>query len=154
MDRIRKFLRLPSGEQWQVCKATLLLLSVRFLLRVLPFPTVRPFLAKACRGSKGLPQFSAKKLAWSVATAGRFVPGGKHCLSQAITLQIFLTRRSYDSRVCFGVQRHPGAPFMAHAWVEHDGEVLIGGENLGRFVRLTPRSHSATGSGVLADPFA
>ena len=154
MDRIRKLLRLSSSEQWLLCKATLLLFAVRLLLWVLPFPTVRPFFAKACRSSRPLPQNSAMKLAWSVATAGRFVPGGKHCLSQAIALQIFLARRKYASRVCFGVQRHPGAPFMAHAWVEYDGEVLIGGENLGRFVRLAPRSRSASESGVFADPFA
>ncbi len=43
---------------------------------------------------------------------------------------------------CFGVRRVSGKDFAAHAWLEHDGAVLIGGGGLDRFVRLTSPADS------------
>lgn len=153
MDILRRFIRLPCDEQWLLCKATALLFSIRMLLWTLPFPTVRPFLVKACRHAQPQPRFPARKLAWAVSAAGQIVPGGTHCFSQAIALQVLLTRRGFESKICFGVQqRQSGAPLTAHAWVEHKEEILIGGENLDRFVRLTARSNSLSNTESVVDP--
>jgi hypothetical protein len=76
------------------------------------------------------------RLVWAVSTAGRFVPGASHCLTQALVGHVLLTRRDYASTVCFGVVPKSEAGFMAHAWIEHNGGVVIGGGHLDRYVRL------------------
>ena len=81
------------------------------------------------------------------------MPGGGHCLSQALTLRTVLSRRGYPARICYGVREVEGAPFMAHAWVEHDGAVLIGGGNLDRFRQLlTPSEVASEGRITMGRP--
>lgn len=127
-------------------KAASLLATIRVLLWVFPFPVVRPWLDIAGRRSLRFASGSHSPdwLAWTVLVASRFVPGGGHCLSQALALQVLLQRRGYSCKICFGVHRGNSNGFSAHAWLEHDGAVLIGGDHLGRFVRLTSRADSAS----------
>jgi hypothetical protein len=138
MARVVRFLRLTPQQRWLLCKATALLAVVRVSLSVLPYPVVRALLDRIGRSSSRLERNPppAEQLAWATTVSGRIVPGGGHCLSQALTLCTFLGRRSYPARICYGVREVEGAPLMAHAWVEHDGAVLIGGGNLERFRRL------------------
>lgn len=153
MSRFRKFFRLPPREQLLLLKATALLFSIRALLWAFPYPTVKPLVDRVGRETQRPIRFSPERLAWSVAAAAQFVPGGRHCLSQAIALQVLLARRGIQSRICFGFRRIAGAPLVAHAWVEHRDHVLIGGENLDRFVRLASPSHSTSSSNSIADSF-
>ena len=146
MSRIRRFLRLSCEERWLILKATWLLATIRFGVWLLPFPVARRLLKEASRYSSRLAAnpMPVKQYAWAVAAVSRLVPGGDHCLSQALAVQTFLARRGYDCKICFGVQRLPGVPFTAHAWVEHDGVVLIGGDYLSRFVRLSSTTEAQT----------
>lgn len=153
MEKLRKFVRLPLDQQWLLCKAAALLTAVRLLLFALPYPSVRPLLSRACRRAGIESSFAPEKYAWSVTAASAIVPGGKHCLSQALTLHILLVRRGFASTICYGVQRHAASPLLAHAWVEYGGKVLIGGDNLDAFVRLMSRSPSPHGTGSRVDPF-
>ena len=138
MSRVRRFLRLPFRERWLLLKALALLAVVRFSLWLLPFRAARPLLEW---GSHYSPRLASnpppvEQFAWAVAAVSRLIPGGGHCLSRALAVHTFLARRGYDAKICFGVQRLPGAPFTAHAWVEYNGAVLIGGDYLTRFVKL------------------
>jgi hypothetical protein len=145
MARVVKFLRLSAQQRWLLCKVTMLLSAIRLALWIVPYPAVRAFLDRLSHGSAKLERdpSPAEQLAWATTVAGRFVPGGGHCLSQALTLRTVMTRRGYTARICYGVREVDGAPFMAHAWVEHDGAVLIGGGNLDRFRQLMAPSEVA-----------
>lgn len=125
-------------------KCCALLAAIRVLLWTVPYASARRLLDKAGRRSSRLASSRppAQHLSWAVSTASDVVPGGSHCLSQALTLQVLMSRRGYSCQVCFGVQRGSGRDFMAHAWVEHEGAVLIGGDGLSRLVRLTPPADS------------
>jgi hypothetical protein len=68
----------------------------------------------------------ASSLVDAVRVAARHVPGAS-CLTQAIALHLLLERRRIGSHLVVGVARTNGR-FRAHAWVDSDGEVLIGGE--------------------------
>lgn len=152
MRSIRKFVRLRNDEKVLLLKATALLCGVRALFWIFPYRMVKPLYGWACRPRLHRCNSSPSTLAWAVAVAGTLVPGGAHCLSQATSLQILLARRGIESHVRFGVRRPGGAPLMAHAWLEYRGEVLIGGENLDRFVHLASPAHSAFSAGSIADP--
>jgi hypothetical protein len=144
MSRSLKFLRLSPDRRWLLCKTVVLLAAIRLSLSVFPFPVVRPLIDRSSQRSDRLTDNPppAEQLAWATTVAGRIVPGGGHCLSQALTLRTLLGRRGYSSEICFGVCEVTDASFGAHAWVEHEGAVLIGGGNLNRFRRLLAPSDS------------
>ena len=98
MNRIRRFLRLSFEEQWLILKAIYLLAMVRFVVWLLPFPMARRLLERASRYSSRLAAnpLPVEQYAWAVGAVSRLVPGGDHCLSQALAVQTFLARRGYD----------------------------------------------------------
>jgi hypothetical protein len=63
------------------------------------------------------------------------VPGAT-CLSSALTLQRLLSSAGHPSQVHIGVARDASG-FMAHAWLVHDGVVVIGEEEHERYAHLT-----------------
>ena len=127
MRKISKFFCLPFSEEWLVVKAALLLSAIRIALWVFPYPSVRPLLERGCVRSPRLLRTSAntESIAWAISQVGSVVPGGKHCLSQALALHMLLARRGIPVDVSFGVRRGADSIVMAHAWVEYDGEILI-----------------------------
>lgn len=131
----------------------MLLSTVRIALWLFTYRSVLPVVERCRACSPRLLDTSATpdKLAWAIAQVGSFVPGGRHCLSQALTLRIFLSRRGVPVNVSFGVRRDPDLLVMAHAWVEHDGRVLIGGINLDSFVRLTGPETDRVDSGTASN---
>lgn len=85
--------------------------------------------------AKALPQWAdatpayRDRAAWAAWVAGyRFLPD-RPCLTQALVLQYLLLRRRDDaSELKIGVAKGPDDEFLAHAWVERGGHVLIGGQ--------------------------
>lgn len=124
-------------------KAAVLLGGVRLSLWLLPFPTARSLIDRASRRSRRLAgdPLSVDQIAWTVEVASRVVPGGGHCLSKALSAQILLLRRGYPAEVRYGAVKESTADFIAHAWLESDGRIVIGGENLNRYATLTPRGN-------------
>ena len=73
------------------------------------------------------PQYRLRA-AWAAHAVGtRFLPD-RPCLTQALVLQYLLLRRGEDSaQLHIGVTKGEDEDLQAHAWVERDGRVLIGG---------------------------
>ena len=61
------------------------------------------------------------EIARAVATAAAFYPGRAQCLEQSLALYVLLRRRGIPAQLRIGVQPFP---FVAHAWVEHDGHAV------------------------------
>jgi hypothetical protein len=141
MGRIRKLIGLPSYQRRLLFKAALLLAMVRLALWILPFPGGRRLLDQAsCRSSRlAVDPAPVCDLAWAVKVASRFVPGAGHCLTKAHAAHILLKRRGYPAEVRFGAVRKTDRNFIAHAWLECEGVVVVGGEDLNCYARLTPR---------------
>jgi len=139
MKRIRKFLRLPGGERWLLVKATLLLWVVKLGLVLLPFRTLRRFaggLTKPVARRRGPDSFPLERIVWSVETAGSITPWARTCLTQALAVQILLLRRGYPCKLHIGVVKGDKGEFLAHAWAESEGRVVIGGYELERYTPL------------------
>lgn len=78
---------------------------------------------------------------WAAQTAGRWLLPEEPCLTQALVLQYLLLRRGeVSTQLHIGVARGSEDDLHAHAWVEKDGRVLIGGaaspNNYERFPEL------------------
>jgi len=138
MGRLGRFLRLPAPDRQLWIKTLLLVWAVRFGLWVLPFRTVRRLLTRlahppAWRGSDGA---TIGRVVWAVASASQYAPLAT-CLTQALTAKVMLARNGHASTVRLGVARSEEGRFQAHAWVESNGSVVLGGSD-SSLKRYTP----------------
>ena len=120
-------------------EAVMLLGLVRLSLWLLPFQIVRRVLARLMKplvGASDHRRRSRKSIVWAVEAAGRGAPMVRTCLTQALTAQVLLTRSGYPALLRIGVVRGMDGELEAHAWVESEGEVMIGGQELTRYVPL------------------
>jgi hypothetical protein len=134
-------------------KTYLLLLVVRLGLWMVPFPKLRAWVQ--ARGQKpGLsitPEMSEQAsppaqgwqmAVWAIEKAARYSPGQTKCLARALVAQILLQRRGYQPILQLGVKKLPTGTIHAHAWVELNSQVVIGGlDNLADYsVLRTPEA--------------
>lgn len=139
-ESFAKLRRLSPRERWFLAHAWLLLMAADLALRRLPFATILDYCR--CRGvsrdtpSPGL-STPVSRLAWLVEVAGRYCPVGTSCLKEALVLSWFLARRGMPTTLRIGVGRHEGA-FSAHAWLEQDGRIVLGGPNCDAYAPLSP----------------
>ena len=135
MRPLRKFFRLPRSERWLLVKTALLLGAIRIGLRLIPFQRLKQLLDSASK-SRAANQFSADRIAWAVTAASRYVLGDKPCLTQALAAKLLLKRRGYPACLRIGVAREDGGKLQAHAWVESEDGVVVGGGELSRYTPL------------------
>ncbi len=139
MKRLGKFLRLSSTEQRLFVRAALLLAGVRVGLWLLPFEILRRHLTRTGQAAAQSMQpvsVSPEKIAWALTVASRYVPGAGSCLVQALAAQVLLERQGHPASLHIGVAKAEENQFEAHAWVESQGKVVVGGEELERYTRL------------------
>jgi len=140
MRRLRKLAYLPKSDRRLLASSILLLGTVRLGLWLLPFQTLRRLLAgmthKTAKLQKTDPVF-VDKVVWAVKVASRYMPGRVKCLAQALTTQVLLERRGYQTQLRIGVAKGEGGQLEAHAWVESQGRIVIGGlKDLARYTTL------------------
>ena len=140
--RLINLLKRPNEEIALLLSVFTLVWRIRLGLWILPFPTLRKLVARAVikgvkRVGKQPPkdQFCIAQLKWAVQAASSYVPQAT-CLTQAFTMQILMSRYGYESLVHIGVAK-AGEKFEAHAWVESQGTVIIGGRGVERWTPLT-----------------
>ena len=136
MRRIRKFLNLSSGERRLLIRAWILLGVIRLGLELFPFSTLRKLLdrLKPKLGSFK-EEFSEEQLVWSVSVVSRYIPKAT-CLAQALTAQLLLQQAGHQACLHIGVEEGEQGSIKAHAWVESQGRILIGGFDLNRYTHL------------------
>ena len=129
MERFSKLFLLSRNVSLLI-QATSLLAAIRLGFRVLPFATVRTLLARLARtgrGADGQGGTARARTIWAVETAGRHFPAIGTCLTQALAIHVLLARQGCKSILRIGVKRDTDGKFIAHAWLEKDGTVLVGG---------------------------
>ena len=139
MTRLDKFLRLSSGDRWLLVMAAVLLAAIRIGLAVLPYRRLHGLVDRLARVSPPhtlAPPALPDRIAWAVTRASRAVPGAT-CLTQALAARVLLERGGHPARVRVGIGRAEGAPLVAHAWVESEGRIVLGGTDLARYTPLS-----------------
>lgn len=134
---MRNFFRLPPAERRLLLKTVLLMAATRFGLSFLSFSTLRRLTGKRMvRGDidAGRPA-PVERIAWCVRVASRYIPRAT-CLTQALTAQMLMVRRGYRVELCIGVARDAAGAFNAHAWVVHEGRVVVGEAGYEEFTPL------------------
>lgn len=138
MGSLAKLIALPAAERRLLLAAAGLLAAVRVGLWTFPFRSV--YGAVRSRGPSarraGVPGApSSERIVWAVEVAARRVPRAT-CLVRALAAQALLARYGHASELRLGVARGAGRAFEAHAWLEGNGQILIGGATQERYVPL------------------
>ncbi|MEO1353972.1 MAG: lasso peptide biosynthesis B2 protein [Cyanobacteria bacterium J06635_15] len=141
MNRFSKLFALSWRGRRLLLYACLLLNGIRLALWLFPFGVVRQQVTTlssiwVCNSaSQAIP---INFIVWAVAVAGRYTPGKAMCLVRALTAQILLNRYGYSHQLHIGVARSTTQELEAHAWIEYEGRVVIGGlSDLSRFKPLS-----------------
>ncbi len=130
MKQLIKLLQLTTKERQLLVNTYFLLAAIRLGLWLSTFKKLRQRLAKIERTS--FPEQDAAELnrvIWAVNLASRYQLGGVKCLARALATQVLLSRRGYSTELRIGVVKKENNQLLAHAWVESNGEVVIGGIN-------------------------
>lgn len=111
----------------RLLRAYRLVWSVRTRLWILSFRELRERLNRAPVCPDPPPDRpTPMHLAWTVVIASRFVPAAS-CLTQALATDLLLRAYGYQGIVHIGVAFKGNRKLTAHAWLEYDGAIIIGG---------------------------
>lgn len=135
--KLRAYRRLSRPQRRLAMKSIVLLAWVRLGLWLAPFRIVQRVCGHFGRVSRRRgDRAGVHEIAWAVRLASRYVPQAT-CLVQALAAQILLGRHGHAGEVHIGVALDAKLGFRAHAWVESQGEVLVGGsEELDGYSRM------------------
>ena len=141
MERVHRFFELPRSECFILAQAWGLFLLADLALRTLPFTRLLALSNKVFLKRKGRPAVAlvpnAARLAWLVEVGGRYTPVKATCLKKALVLSWLLGRRGTQTELQIGIARHEGT-FKAHAWLDCDGQVILGHHECERYETLLP----------------
>lgn len=130
MKRLAAFFALPGRDRALLIEAFATLVFVRGAMRLLTIDRLRAWSGRLARGDMPL-----DRIVWAVRTASRHLPGTT-CLGSALALQRLLSSQGHATELHIGVARDPKG-LAAHAWVLHEGRVLIGEHEQDRYTTLT-----------------
>ena len=125
---------MSSSERRLLLAGGVVVACVRLLLWLLPFKRLvwlieRTALRSARVAPVRLREDTHVRIAWSVTTAARYVPRAT-CLTQAMAAQWLFAWFGHPTLLRIGVVKGTDKSLRAHAWLESEGRVVVGGESL------------------------
>jgi hypothetical protein len=139
MRRLTKFLCLSRRKRCLILQSTVLLFLVRTGLGLLPLVVITGLLKRvldrtAAHQSEAEPM-SAPDVVDALVKASRCVPFST-CLTRSVVAQALLRRHGHAPRLYIGVRKDTDGTLKAHAWLENQGTVVLGGSEPGHFKAL------------------
>jgi len=125
---------MSSRERRLLLAGAAMVACVRILLWILPFKRLlwivdRTALRSARVAPVRLPEDTMATIVWGVTTAARYLPRAT-CLAQALAAQWIFAWFGHPTLLRIGVAKGNSKPLLAHAWLESEGRVVVGGESL------------------------
>jgi hypothetical protein len=144
------FLRLTWPDRLLVVESTILLASVWAGLKIVHFPVIRKltyaYSGFLRSGSPGTREVPPQRIAWAVVRVADHLPMHTTCLVRALAGYAMVRRRGFLPELRIGIlprRLDDSAPLRSHAWIEHDGRVLIGHiDDLRDYALLAPPEKS------------
>lgn len=123
------WLRKPLPEKLFVAKTAFVLVALRLALQVISYQRVVSFskgVAARLRTKEPPDMDLLKRRARIIEMAAERLFPKSPCLLQSLALCFYCWRRGIPSVVQFGAMKDEADRLAAHAWVELNGEVVIG----------------------------
>jgi len=128
MPAVKKFLSLDSSERLLLLQTFVFVWIASTILQLLPFAIVQKLLAsRVAPPGRVHRRHPIERLLWAIAVARRYV-SGTTCLSLALAGRMMLNRYGYPAHIHIGVAKDHTGSFAAHAWLESEGTIVIGGQ--------------------------
>lgn len=140
MQLMRRFLRRSPGDQCLIAMGAGAAAVVQLLLRVAPYRDVDRALAgvgAVLATIRPLRTVAPERVIWAIDALGRTM--GISCLPQALIGRVLFAAHGWTCEIRFGVKRPQEAALEAHAWLERNGDTLIGGAPLPLYEPLVKR---------------
>jgi Transglutaminase-like superfamily len=140
--RLRRAFELSASDWFLVLHAAFWFAVVELGMRAFQFSALVDFLHQESQpDQKAFTQrsSSAERAAYCVELVSRLHPLHPTCLKKALVLYALLTRRGFDARVYIGAAKtntEKGSELDYHAWLEHQGQVILGGQGQERYATL------------------
>jgi hypothetical protein len=128
MRRLYKILLLPYQRKALLAQSFFTVWLVRLSLWLFPFKQLNEWLSrfdKTVSGNEPPNWVIVNNTARSIRACSRYVPSAS-CLTQALATRTLLRLRGQNSTLKIGVDKDENGKFMAHAWLEIDGKIIIG----------------------------
>lgn len=126
MKPLRRAIALEGRERRAVVGAGVLLVVAKLAIPLLRLDRTRGVIAWMARRTRILSaRRGSKEIGWAVETAGNVLPGRYRCLHRSIVGHALLVANGHSATFNFGVAMDD-SDFNAHAWIECDGDVVIG----------------------------
>lgn len=127
---LRRYRDRTPAERRAVARAGLLITAFQVALAVLPFRRVMRMASGAgrTRRTDAPSQFDRDLAVWAVEAAGRRLLSRNPCLPKALAALTLFRRAGVDADLFVGVAREEEGRMRAHAWVESEGRVVVGGD--------------------------
>jgi hypothetical protein len=112
------------------------LLAVKAGLYLLPFERLRGWLARFdAPAGKPVEMEEMRAIVEAIERISQVLaPLRINCLPQALVGHRLLGRKGFNVKLKIGVLKHPCDQLAAHAWLEYEGQVILGDlRNLGQF---------------------
>jgi hypothetical protein len=130
---LKWFVQLSSVDRSVLLQSIILITSIRITLPLISFRFLQRFVART--PSLSIRRFDSSQIAWGITNGARAIPGAT-CLIQALAAQALLLRHGYEPKLTIGVRKDRNQ-LSAHAWVECDQHILVGGPDVDEYRRLT-----------------
>ncbi len=131
MKKILRFLFLPYQQKKLLSQSLFLLCVIRLSLWVFSFRRLNGWLLyldsfdSTSVDNKSVDWVVIKNVTRAVRSGSRYVPSAT-CLTQALATRTLLKLRGQNPQLKIGVDTDKDNKFMAHAWIEVDGRIIIG----------------------------
>lgn len=130
MQKLIRLLTLEPIERRLLAEALVLVVFVRLGLWTIRLRRLQPVLRRYTHIRRaGIRSIDIVRISRAVDWVSRLVPYAT-CLTQALATQTLLAAYGYSAHLHIGVQRDQQNAFVAHAWVECQGRVVIGGTGI------------------------
>ena len=130
-----------SGAQWgALARAAAWVPLTRVALLAVPWRRLSAAFEAAPVRHSGAPDWErARAAVWAVEAVSRRALRDRPCLTQALVARHLLRRRGVETTLEIGAVRDGEGDVVAHAWLERNGRVVLGGEGSpSAYVRFRP----------------
>jgi hypothetical protein len=125
MLSISSFIKLSSRDKLVAFESLFWVIFIRIIIWIFPFLFVQKIVQKiAIYLANDINTVSMKRIMIMILIASRYVPRAT-CLVQALAGYILFSKYGYTTSIKIGVLNEKGE-FEAHAWLEHEGGVVLG----------------------------
>lgn len=126
-DYLLKWANISGSAKIKFLQAGFTLVLIKMGLSILQFSTFRKLFYRISKSEtkKDLNPQQISEVVWAVNTAANVIPLELVCLPRALATK-YLLRKVPSLSLEIGIEINPDKAFEAHAWVEKEGEIIIG----------------------------